>query len=71
MYDYKVILNDITHKFERNKAYAIVGTSGSGKTTLINLLLGKYNNYSGNIHYNNTELREISVDSLFEISSFV
>ena len=71
MYDDKVILNDITHKFERNKAYAIVGTSGSGKTTLINLLLGKYNNYSGNIHYNNTELREISVDSLFEISSFV
>ena len=71
MYDDKVILNDITHKFERNKAYAIVGTSGSGKTTLINLLLGKYNNYSGNIHYNNTELREISIDSLFEISSFV
>ena len=71
MYDDKVILNDITHKFERNKAYAIVGTSGSGKTTLINLLLGKYNNYSGNIYYNNTELREISIDSLFEVSSFV
>ena len=71
MYDDKVILNDITHKFEGNKAYAIVGTSGSGKTTLINLLLGKYNNYSGNIHYNNTELREISIDSLFEVSSFV
>ena len=71
MYDDKVILNDITHKFEKNKSYAIVGTSGSGKTTLINLLLGKYNNYSGNIYYNNTELREISIDSLFEVSSFV
>ncbi len=71
MYDDKVILNDITHKFERNKSYAIVGTSGSGKTTLINLLLGKYNNYSGNIHYNNIELKEISIDYLFEISSFV
>ena len=71
MFDDKVILNDITHKFERNKSYAIVGTSGSGKTTLINLLLGKYNNYSGYIYYNKTELREISIDSLFEISSFV
>lgn len=71
MYDDKVILNDITHKFERNKSYAIVGTSGSGKTTLINLLLGKYNNYFGDIHYNNIELKEISIDSLFEISSFV
>ena len=70
-YDDKVILNDITYKFDKNKSYAIVGTSGSGKTTLINLLLGKYNNYTGNIHYNNTELREISIDSLFEISSFV
>ena len=71
MYDDKVILNDINYKFERNKSYAIVGTSGSGKTTLINLLLGKHNNYSGDICYNNTELKEISIDSLFEISSFV
>ena len=71
MYDEKVILNGISHRFEKNKSYAIVGTSGSGKTTLINLLLGKYNDYSGSIHYNNIDLKEISIDSLFEISSFV
>ncbi len=71
MYDDKEILKDISYKFEKNKSYAIVGASGSGKTTLINLLLGKFNNYSGSIYYNNTELREISLDSLFEISSFV
>lgn len=71
MYDDKEILKEINYKFKKNKSYAIVGTSGSGKTTLINLLLGKFNNYSGNIHYNDTELKEISLDSLFEISSFV
>ena len=71
MYDDKVIINDISHRFEKNKSYAIVGTSGSGKTTLINLLLGKYNNYLGDIYYNDQELKDISVDSLFEISSFV
>ena len=71
MYDDKEILKEVNYKFLKNKSYAIVGTSGSGKTTLINLLLGKYNNYSGEIYYNNTELKEISVDSLFEISSFV
>ena len=60
------ILKEINYKFEKNKSYAIVGTSGSGKTTLINLLLGKFNNYSGDIYYNNTELKEISIDSLFE-----
>lgn len=71
MYDDKEILTGINHKFERNKSYAIVGTSGSGKTTLVNLLLGKYNNYSGDIYYNNTKLNDISLDSLFEISSLV
>jgi ABC-type multidrug transport system fused ATPase/permease subunit len=71
MYDDKEILKEINYKFEKNKSYALVGTSGSGKTTLINLLLGKFHNYLGDIYYNNTELKEISLDSLFEISSFV
>ena len=71
MYEDKEILKSVSYKFEKNKSYAIVGTSGSGKTTLVNLLLGKYKDYSGNIHYNNIELKEISIDSLFEISSFV
>lgn len=71
MFDDKEILKEVNFKFEKNKSYAIVGTSGSGKTTLINLLLGKYNNYSGDIYYNDIELKEISLDSLFEIASFV
>lgn len=71
MFEDKVILNEINYEFKKNKSYAIVGTSGSGKTTLINLLLGKYNDYTGNICYNKTDLKEISIDALFEISSFV
>lgn len=71
MYEDKVILNDITHKFEKNKSYAIVGPSGSGKTTLMNLLLCKDNSYTGSIYYNNQDAKNISLDSLFEISSLV
>ena len=71
MYDEKVILNDISYKFERNKSYAIVGPSGSGKTTLVNLLLCRDNSYTGSIYYNDKEAREISLDSLYEISAFV
>lgn len=71
MFEDKVILNEINYEFKKNKSYAIVGTSGSGKTTLINLLLGKYNDYTGNIYYNKINLKEISIDALFEISSFV
>ena len=71
MYEDKAVLKDISHKFEKNKSYAIVGPSGAGKTTLINLLLARENNYTGNIYYNGIEVREISLDSLYEISSFV
>ena len=71
MYDDKLILKGINHKFKKNKSYAIVGPSGSGKTTLINLLLCRENSYTGNIYYNNIEAKKISLDSLFEISSFV
>lgn len=71
MYEEKVILENISYKFEKNKSYAIVGPSGSGKTTFINLVLGKDYNYSGNICINGTEVRYISQDSLYKISSFV
>ena len=71
MYEEKVILDNISYKFEKNKSYAIVGPSGSGKTTLINLLLGKDYNYTGNINYNGIEVRQISQDSLYKISSLV
>ncbi|MBR2892067.1 MAG: ABC transporter ATP-binding protein [Bacilli bacterium] len=71
MYDEKVVLDDVSYEFKKNKSYAIVGASGSGKTTLINLLIGRENSYSGNIYYNNIEARQLSLDSLFEITSFV
>lgn len=70
-YDEKKVLNNISYTFEKNKSYAIVGTSGGGKSTLLNLLLGKYSNYEGNINYDKQELRDISIDSLYNISSSV
>ena len=70
-YDEKQVLNNISYTFEKNKSYAIVGTSGSGKSTLINLLMGRYLNYEGNINYDKQELRELSIDSLYNISSSV
>lgn len=70
-YDDKQILNNINLELLKNKSYAIVGASGSGKTTLINLLLGRNLEYNGSINYDDIELREISIDSLYEITSFV
>jgi len=65
------ILHDIDLKFESGKSYALVGASGSGKSTILNLLLGAYGNYKGNILYGGYELRDISSDSLYEAISVI
>lgn len=70
-YDDKLILKNVNLELLKNKSYAIVGSSGSGKTTLVNLLLGRNLNYNGHIIYDDIELKDISIDSLYEITSFV
>lgn len=70
-YDEKTILKDVNLKIEKNKSYAIVGTSGSGKTTLLNLLSGRNKNYLGEIKYDDLELKELSLTSLYDHLSYV
>ncbi len=67
----KPVLTDINFTFEPQKSYAIVGASGSGKSTLLNLLMASHNDYEGSICYDDTELREISSESLFDIISVI
>lgn len=65
------ILTNISCGFRKNGVYAIVGPSGSGKSTLIKLLLGTYPNYQGEIRYDNTELRDLSIDALYDLISLI
>ena len=67
----KPVLKNIHYTFELGKKYAIVGASGSGKSTLLNLLMASYSNYEGSIRLDDTELREISSDNLYEIQSII
>ena len=53
----KKILSDISMEFEKKKFYAILGTSGSGKTTLLSLLAGLDEPKSGEILYNNENIK--------------
>lgn len=39
-YGKRVILHDISMRFERGKVYALIGGSGSGKTTILRLIGG-------------------------------
>ena len=67
----KPVLQDVSFTFGAGKSYAIVGASGSGKSTLLNLLMAAHNGYSGSICYDNTELRQIRSESLYEMVSVV
>lgn len=67
----KPVLQDISCTFKPGKSYAIVGSSGSGKSTLLSLLMGSSEAYNGSILYDNSELRSVSSDSLYELLTLV
>ncbi len=57
------VLKNINYNFELGKVYAIKGKSGSGKTTLLSLISGLETKYTGNIYYNNKDLKKIDLDT--------
>lgn len=67
----KPVLHDMNFTFEAGKSYALVGASGSGKSTLLNLLMASYPHYGGSIRFDETELRQISSKSLYEMVSVI
>ncbi len=67
----KPILHELSLNFCAGKKYAVVGASGSGKSTLLNLLMASHGNYSGNICYDDTELRDLNSESLYGMVSVV
>lgn len=67
----KTILKHLNFTFDAGKSYAIVGASGSGKSTLLNLLMSSHHDYTGSICYDDTELKDIRSESLYEMISVV
>lgn len=61
----KNIIHNFNFNFIKGKKYAIVGNSGSGKTTLIKLLLKYYDDYNGNILFNDVELKQLDFNSVY------
>jgi len=56
-------LENISLQLEGGKHYALVGKNGSGKSSLIKLLSGLYDDYSGQIFYNQIEIRDIPLSN--------
>lgn len=65
------VLRDLSVEFPANGCYAILGESGSGKTTLLNLLTGSNRDYIGNVKFDDTDIKNISSDSLFRLMSVI
>lgn len=65
------VLEHVDVEFQSGKSYAIVGASGSGKSTLVNLLLGGYDQYNGSIQINGKEIKDVDVESLYEMLAVV
>ena len=58
----KVILDNISIKFEDNCVTAITGQNGSGKSTLTKIIIGIIRPTSGQILYNGTDITNYSID---------
>lgn len=65
------VLKNITISFKAGKSYAIVGSSGCGKSTMLSLLMASQGDYSGNIFFDDVELRKISTASLYDLVSII
>lgn len=65
------ILNGLSMKLEKGRAYAFVGKNGAGKTTMTKLLTGLYDNYEGEILINGKALRSFTQEQLKAYFSLV
>lgn len=64
-------LRDVSFTFQKNNKYVIAGKSGCGKTTLSKALIGYLDDYEGEILYDRIELKELSGESLGQLSVMI
>jgi phospholipid/cholesterol/gamma-HCH transport system ATP-binding protein len=63
----KVVLDDISVKFERGKTNLIIGQSGSGKTVLLKSIVGLHEIDRGDIFYSNVNFTKLDFHEKKEI----
>lgn len=70
-YDELEALKNINLEAKKGEIVALVGDSGGGKSSLINLLVRFYDVNSGEIRFDNTNIKDISLEELREQISIV
>ncbi|MCY3413529.1 MAG: ABC transporter ATP-binding protein [Candidatus Heimdallarchaeota archaeon] len=67
----KLVLKDVTFTIPAGQKWALVGHTGAGKTTITNLLMRFYDPNEGVVSIDGQDLRNITIDSLYETISLV
>ena len=70
-YDDLIALQDINLEAKKGEKFALVGDSGGGKSSVINLLIRFYETSKGKILFNDTEIKELNIESLRDNISVV
>ena len=65
------VLKNVNFTFEKNKKYILLGRSGCGKTTLTKAMVGYLGDYKGEIVYDNSELHNLTEESVGKLSSMI
>ena len=65
------VIDGLSLNIEQGKKYALVGRSGCGKSTLIRLITGCYSKYEGTIRYDDTDLGDLDLRKITELSSVI
>lgn len=67
----KEVLKNFNLKINKGEKIAIVGKTGAGKTTIVNLLMGFYDNYEGQILIDGISIRDIDKKEYRKLVSMV
>lgn len=60
----KKLLEDISVQFQPGIINLILGPNGAGKTTLLKILAGQLNGYTGDVFYEDRNLKQLSIREL-------
>lgn len=67
----KKVIDNISMEIKESSVSALVGPSGSGKSTIAKLIAGFWNVDSGSIKIGNVETKDLSLEKLSSLISFV
>lgn len=67
----KPVLNNFNLVVHKGEKIALVGKTGAGKTTIVNLLMGFYDNYEGEILIDGVSLKDLDKNSYRNLISMV